>query len=216
MKHVSPISLLLALALLPACHSSSSSGGDDTDTSGDTDTDADTDGDGDSDADTDGDADTDSDDECCASSGESVDCGSCGEDDCEEGQLYVECWRADAENDGVTCVENGDCLAGDCNTDLHLCKCSTDADCNDGASRLGVCHTTNGLCGPSWCNGYLVHSLWGGCYAPDLGGFETPEEACANADAGVSSTCCEGLYGKYPSGGTCWKGYCESCGESTD
>jgi len=63
-KHLVLIALLTALALLPACYSSSSSSSDDdtdTGTGSDTDTDTDTDADSDSDADADTDTDTDTD-----------------------------------------------------------------------------------------------------------------------------------------------------------
>lgn len=61
MKHLALISLLAAVALLPACQKSSSGGSGSTDTDTDADTDSDTDVDSDTDSDSDTDTDTDSD-----------------------------------------------------------------------------------------------------------------------------------------------------------
>ncbi|MCK9462065.1 MAG: hypothetical protein M0R80_20760 [Proteobacteria bacterium] len=109
------------------------------------------------------------DDECCENIGEAT-----------------ECWIEDAENDGVTCISDSGCPSGDCNETAGLCVCDPDLvtpQCNE-----GVC-TEAGLCGPSWCNGYLICDCWGGCKTANEG--VAPETLCDDlADLG----CCEGTY----------------------
>jgi uncharacterized protein YkwD len=88
------LSLLAALALLPACYSSSSSGNDDdsdTDADTDSDTDADTDSDSGSDLDTDSDSDSDSDSDTGSDTGSDSDTGG----DAAECDPYVADWDPD-------------------------------------------------------------------------------------------------------------------------
>jgi hypothetical protein len=78
------LAALLAPALLPACQSSSSSGGGEKDTGGDSDTDTDTDVDSDTDSDTDSDGDTDDTQDCsdCEGVGATLDAMLCALDIC--------------------------------------------------------------------------------------------------------------------------------------
>lgn len=109
---------------------------------------------------------------------------------CEEVGQAHECWIEDAENDGVTCTADGECPSGNCNEAEGLCICDPDLvapQCNE-----GVC-TEAGLCGPSWCNGYMICSCWGGCIEANEG--VSPETLCDDlADLG----CCEGTYPVQP------------------
>jgi hypothetical protein len=141
-------------------------------------TDAAADTDTDTDTDTDADTDAGTDDECCS----------------EIGQEH-ECWMEDATDDGATCSEDDDCPSGACDKAVGLCSCSDDDECND-----GVC-ADNGLCAPSWCNGYKICSCWGGCIA-----------ASASPPCGTDETCFEGDYA------TCTDSACGtgSCAVGTD
>ena len=104
-------------------------------------------------------------------------------EECCSGPGHItECWLADAQDDGVICKEDEECPSNRCDTDRGLCICSSDAECND-----GVC-TDDGVCGPSWCNGYRLCSCWGGC--EKVGGESSYASLCV--ENGMS--CCEGTF----------------------
>ncbi|MBN2717370.1 MAG: hypothetical protein JXX14_16070 [Deltaproteobacteria bacterium] len=128
-----------------------------------------------------------------------------------------ECWWEDAIQDGVTCRTDGDCayaVPGACvkdplsGSDIGLCKCRSGvtADCYDPDNgRLGVCMEDPDLgtfmCGPSYCNGYLKCSCFGGCEWWDQDDPDnTPATVAAQESAATSNQvfCCEG---SYPLGG---------------
>ncbi len=123
--------------------------------------------------------------------------------DCCSGPGHVmECWLADAEDDGATCKANEECPSNSCDTDRGLCICESDDDCND-----GIC-TDENLCGPSWCNGYRQCSCWGGCDRV------TSERSYGVICAQNNQTCCEGLYPiepEYRNSSQYATGYCSSC-----
>ena len=131
-----------------------------------------------------------------------------------------ECWWEDAISDGVTCTKDGDCpwaVAGACVKDVTsgssvgVCKCRPEVitDCYDPDNgREGVCITdpdnpSSGvsLCGPSYCNGYLKCSCFGGCEWWDQDDLtNTPDKVAGveSADSPEQVFCCEG---NYPWGG---------------
>ncbi|MBN2340941.1 MAG: hypothetical protein JXX29_07230 [Deltaproteobacteria bacterium] len=98
-----------------------------------------------------------------------------------------ECWMSDAERDGVLCDSGTDCESGTCNASEGRCTCNNNDECND-----GVC--VDGLCGPSWCNGYLVCSCWGGCEWWSANAEQTLHDLAA----AQGMYCCEGLYAASP------------------
>ncbi|MCP4600961.1 MAG: hypothetical protein GY847_10615 [Proteobacteria bacterium] len=139
------------------------------------------------------------DDECCS----------------DPGQIS-ECWWEDADRDGVTCSasnpcpDSRNCITADTGPQNQgLCECTKNEDCYDGDTLLGVC-TSDGLCGPSYCNGYMRCSCWGGCIEArwkkddEDGYYENPMQRCK--DMIGSEFCCEGLYPKTV--GTGLEGYC--------
>lgn len=113
------------------------------------------------------------------------------DDECcdEVGQAH-ECWYADAQVDGVTCsTTNMSNCAGGMGCQDGLCECDPASEVNQ--CNEGVC-TAAGVCGPSWCNGYLVCSCWGGCIEANEG--VEPLATCAALELG----CCEGTYPAQP------------------
>lgn len=98
-----------------------------------------------------------------------------------------ECWMNDADQDEVLCAEASDCESKSCDKAEGRCRCTTTDDCGD-----GIC--VNGLCGPSWCNGYLVCSCWGGCEWWSTVENQTLHDLAA--EQGLF--CCEGLYAAAP------------------
>lgn len=125
---------------------------------------------------------------------------------CSDPGQVANCWWADAYNDGVSCYEDSDCLSGSCDEEAGLCNCANNVDCYDGVSSFGVCRE-DGLCGPSYCNGYLVCSCWGGCQqANKAGPYASPQEMCGDSEAGYPGFCCEGTYPQGPEGSP--QGYC--------
>lgn len=124
---------------------------------------------------------------------------------CSDPGVVSSCWWADADHDGVMCYNDDECPSGEC-SDEGLCTCSDRSDCYDGVTRFGVC-TAAGICGPSYCDGYLVCSCWGGCESPkDLGDYSTPRQMCGDTRAGYPGFCCEGNYPSDSSGKG--RGYC--------
>ncbi len=114
---------------------------------------------------------------------------------CTEAGYADECWWESAEDDGVTCVTNSDCditcdktVTDPSNSNVGLCACTSDADCVS-----GVCDVDN-RCGPSWCNGYLICSCFGGCINAELGTYVNPEAMCTDTTSGYPGTCCEGTF----------------------
>jgi hypothetical protein len=113
---------------------------------------------------------------------------------CSDPGQMAECWWNDAERDGVLCSDSQPCPNGrQCITvelspeGMGRCACNDSSDCNNGADMNGVCviepGETEGVCGPSYCNGYLVCSCWGGCVDGEVNreGYDTPEEFCEAA-----------------------------------
>ena len=92
-----------------------------------------------------------------------------------------ECWWEDAIRDGITCTIDSDCpyaVTGACVKDtvagsnLGVCRCRPGVltDCYDPDNgKEGVCAdnpdnpVVGPICGPSYCNGYLKCSCFGGC-----------------------------------------------------
>jgi len=104
-----------------------------------------------------------------------------------------ECWQDDAVADGVICERDEDCPSGTCDPGAGRCRCENDDECNDGVCGYG------GICGPSWCNGYYLCSLWGPyCFFDDGG-----PKACERE----GEACLEGDYPSCPNYGA--SGYCE-------
>ena len=104
---------------------------------------------------------------------------------CTEAGYADECWWESAEDDGVTCTTNSDCdltcdktVTDPSNSNVGLCSCASDADCVS-----GVCNVDN-RCGPSWCNGYLICSCFGGCINAELGTYVNPEAMCTDTTSG--------------------------------
>jgi hypothetical protein len=132
-----------------------------------------------------------------------------GDECCSDPGQIAECWWQDAERDGATCSANSNCKNGNiCNKDetgpsgKGLCTCDGDEDCRD-----GVCF--EGICGPSFCNGYLTCSCWGGCEQKYFGDahYDTPEKYCQN-ELATAPYCCDGQYPNIP--GTEATGYCST------
>ena len=109
------------------------------------------------------------------------------EECCTQPGAASECWMNDAENDGVLCDTNQDCDSGSCDLTKGRCTCDGNEECND-----GVC--VDGICGPSWCNGYLVCSCWGGCEWWTTDQSRTLHDVAASQD----KYCCEGVYARDP------------------
>ena len=121
------------------------------------------------------------------------------EECCTDPGAVAGCWWQDAEQDRVVCNDDSDCAgANACNKEITvdgasppnnwgLCECESSDDCG-----LGYC--VNGLCGPSFCNGFLVCACWGGCTDGDAWGQDTPKDACENTAEGFPGACCEGDY----------------------
>jgi len=191
------IPCLMAVLLLSGCYrsmgsedkeSDAGSSGTDTNTGAAADSDSDIDSDADTDADTDTYTDTDTHlDNSCLENKKAPD-GNWPPDS------LAACWTADALQDNTTCMSNSDCPPGgpddptlDCIIELGpgQCECRDDSDCGDGICR-------NGVCGPSFCNGILRPSMWGGC--EPMTGCATPEGICTDIDAGYPGHCCEGDY----------------------
>jgi hypothetical protein len=143
-----------------------------------------------------------------------------GDDECcsDPGKI-AECWEKDAEDDGVTCSSGGDCPSGSC-ADNGLCSCSKQEHCNDGDKMNGVCNKEEGYCGPSFCNGVIKCSCFGGCAPEDLGPYANPREKCEDTAHGYPGFCCEGNYPKTPDGtveGFCApSNNCQGCTDDAD
>lgn len=133
-----------------------------------------------------------------------------------------ECWWEDAIQDGITCRSHADCPqeirsyfpSGDScyiksGESLGVCKCKSDvtglcASTTAGQEREGVCVAdtdTSGteihICGPSFCNGYLKCSCFGGCEWWDQENLtNTPNKVVEglNEDTDNNVFCCEGSY----------------------
>lgn len=103
---------------------------------------------------------------------------------CTEPGQADQCWNQDALADGAACNANSDCASGSCDLALNLCNCTTDAQCGQ-----GIC-TDAGKCGPSYCNGFLICSCWGGCVWWHPNDSYTPAAACQAS----SLHCCDGGY----------------------
>ncbi len=123
------------------------------------------------------------------------------EECCTEPGEISGCWWEDADSDGVTCSPDKSCPNNQsCNYDLTgpsgqgLCECRSNSDCNDGNTRQGVCNTDLGVCGPSYCNGFLVCACWGGCKPGGIAGYDSPESMCKDVQNGYAGYCCEGAY----------------------
>ncbi|MBN2530627.1 MAG: hypothetical protein JXR76_29845 [Deltaproteobacteria bacterium] len=110
------------------------------------------------------------------------------EECCTKPGAAAECWMNDAENDGVLCDSSADCPSSSCDLTKGRCKCESDDECND-----GIC--VNGVCGPSWCNGYLKCSCWGGC---DWWTADSPTKTLHEAAEAQGMFCCEGVYAADP------------------
>ncbi len=115
---------------------------------------------------------------------------------CTEAGYADECWWESAEDDGVTCTTSSGCdltcdktVTDPSNSNVGLCACTSDADCVS-----GVCNLTDNRCGPSWCNGYLICSCFGGCINAELGTYASPEAMCSDTTSGYPGTCCEGTF----------------------
>ena len=124
-----------------------------------------------------------------------------------------ECWWEDAIADGVTCSRHSDCESGECvfdydrpgaTSNVGLCRCNPNvaSHCNDDlAGRHGVCVKDPDLgyhvCGPSYCNGYLKCSCFGGCewWRPEQPGV-TPQDLLDSDQDAIDNryVCCEGTY----------------------
>ncbi|MDD5309047.1 MAG: hypothetical protein PHU25_17175 [Deltaproteobacteria bacterium] len=88
-----------------------------------------------------GTADTDGDSDADADSDSDGDGDTDGECCTAPGQI-AGCWNQDADRDGAGCTQDSEC-------------------------ESKRCDTVEGICRPSWCNGFDVCSCWGGC---DWGG----------------------------------------------
>jgi hypothetical protein len=158
-----------------------------------------------------------------------------GDECCTDPGHVSDCWWEDAKRDGVSCdpstgeilgSSNGETCALDCDGTARdgsdgkgLCTCEDDSDCGEVITpapngcmptvRSGIC-TINGVCGPSYCNGFLICSCWGGCEESEYGKhqdnpekvFSSPKEACDSH--GIH--CKEGNYSQNSSGK--YLGYC--------
>ena len=136
-----------------------------------------------------------------------------------------ECWWEDAIRDGVTCKTDADCeitpKTGACIKDpsnpgdLGVCRCNiaTQSHCFEPSEgRYGVCitdprdpsdpeYTGDSRCGPSYCNGWLKCSCFGGCEWWDQTDPDNTPEQVAEEESlanGINLVCCEG---NYPWGG---------------
>lgn len=134
---------------------------------------------------------------------------------CTDPGAVADCWWMDATRDGAVCTKHDDCASKNCRTDVTfgteaeappngwgLCGCDDDEDCiADG--RGGACTEIGGqkVCGPSFCNGYMVCACWGGCEEGKSGAYETPGDRCSAKADGFPGECCEGEYPRDPAGG---------------
>jgi len=108
------------------------------------------------------------------------------EDCCSEPGQAQECWNDDKILDNViSCDDDNDCISGSCDIATHLCTCITNNDCENNAAC-----SDSGLCGPSWCNGYMICGCWGGCDWWHSDANYTPEDWAA----AKGLYCCEGDY----------------------
>jgi hypothetical protein len=157
-KHLCPLSLLVALALVPACNSSSRFGNDeDTETGTDTDTDTDSDVDSETDTGPDTDTGTATDiDTCDDGIGDGQPCGSdcdCASGHCANGFC---CASGECCQDDTNCNEDTLCTAHSCNPDF---ECVYD----DGAYACGE----EDLDGDLQCAGLVRCDGFGNCVAID-------------------------------------------------
>ncbi|MCP4198258.1 MAG: hypothetical protein GY762_13995 [Proteobacteria bacterium] len=131
------------------------------------------------------------------------------------------CWWEDADRDGAACTQDGDCASGDCDMSgagtlewpagRGLCTCASHDDCGS-----GVCVSPegggDGVCGPSYCNGFKVCTCSGGCVDWDMDpsddNVRTPFEFCAAQ--GVVPNCCDFEYPGTPGVEAGQVGYCSN------
>ncbi len=186
----------------------------DTDIDADSDADNDTDADGDSDTDADTDIDSDSD----TPFELAVECDTDSSiDSCNLPWNKSECWWQDATEDGVTCSAESPCPSGrECDytitypaTNDGLCSCSSQSHCQMNGME-GICNVSEQYCGPSFCNGIKVCSIFGGCKNASWTSvdgsttYNTATEWCENMSG--AGFCCEGVYPRSDELGFC--GYC--------
>lgn len=126
------------------------------------------------------------------------------EECCTQVGRMDECWWEDAIHDGITCTvatQVKDCVAPNtCYVEpdetVGVCGCRETVltDCVDSdEGRYGVCvdHPTAGfVCGPSYCNGFLQCSCFGGCAWWHEEDTLTPQIDALNDGL----HCCEGTY----------------------
>ncbi len=183
----------------------------DSDVDTDTDTDSDSDGDADNDTDTDADTDTDSDSDMDTETIEEDTSWStdpclvtedCGEEECQTPNNN-QCWFIDAMDENLTCRFDSECPPDGPNNPtlkcihfekhpvpgslLGICACHSHDNCSS-----GLC--IEGMCRPSYCNGYYFTSMWGCSKITEALSCATPAEICADTDAGYPGYCCEGAY----------------------
>ncbi len=190
---------------------SDSDGDSDGDSDADSDSDSDGDSDSDSDGDSDGDSDTDTDSDSDTNSKLAVECPDVDIKNCNSPAEKTTCWWWDAEKDGVICSAGNPCPSGqECDyTKTHsgtgdgLCKCDNQSHCQMNGMQ-GICNVNEKVCGPSFCNGYGVCSIWGGCQIVRPKPYDTFADSCQ--DEPGYEYCCEGLYSRSENMEFC--GYC--------
>ena len=132
------------------------------------------------------------------------------EECCSNPGAIAKCWWQDARRDGAACENDSECSSGNlCDKTVKigpsgserppngwgLCECDEDKDCgvDENGKPTAVC-TLDGRCGPSFCNGFLVCSCWGGCQEANTGGYPDHNAMCQATDDGYPGNCCEGKY----------------------
>jgi hypothetical protein len=141
--------------------------------------------------------------------------GRADEECCTDPGAIAACWWQDAERDGVVCLTNQDCGSTmRCNKDIvygpydstppngwGLCGCDDDSDCQAG-EKDGVCTEIGGekVCGPSYCNGFMVCACFGGCTEGRSGNYPSPKDMCSDTEGGFPGECCESDYPSDPDG----------------
>jgi hypothetical protein len=151
-----------------------------------------------------------------------------GDECCTDPGHVSDCWWKDGERDSVVCSAGGTLLDGSggtcdqgCDMDptrqgsvgRGLCMCDPGDDAQCGSNVCTEIDAVSGggkkVCGPSYCNGFLICSCWGGCEEAEYGRdpaddheFAHPLEACVSH--GIE--CSEGDYPANTSGK--YLGYC--------